>query len=288
MENEGRRISSFSGSVVRQGEKSTLVSTPPTWSKSTYAYNSQWLNLLKRISLLLKKRDRMVLKQSMCECKTSSPLLFEFSLVCTPCDKGVDNVQRVLNNWYMDYGYDDRDLSVRVEIIPTPPLDHVQWQIYDHCEGGNVILEKHLKIRGGLIKMLLEEDEDAIQDRFQLKLLLRPSLDENNFHTFDDINGDIVLNSPLLFCYRGLCKNCTCVPFSSRLTFVKRDATMPRNSLVLSQWPFSHDRQDQLVEGGICEAVDVSSSEYGCSSCADVRSFVYQSCLVQRVSLPPI
>ena len=297
MENSTRLTSSFGASVVRQCGKSTLECTPPTWMGSTGAFTQKWIGLLKKVSLLLKKRDKALCKQCPCECKTSTPHVFEFSLACTPCDRGIDGVQRIVNNWYVDYGYDDDDNQQYkgegggAATTMTATLRQKRWQIYDNCTGNfGVILERCLKTRGRLIKMLREEDEDVVSGKLQLNLLLQPSSgDQPNFHTLEHIDADITLPSPSLFCYRGTQKDCPCQPYSKAITFVKRRPTIdstPKNSLILTQWPFEHDTQDQFVECGNDVLVDnlPTDDRSSCTSCIDVRSFVHQSCLIQRVS----
>ena len=290
MENSTRLMSSFDASVVRRCGKSTLRCTPPTWIESPYAFTSKWISLLKKISLLLKKRDKIVKKQCVCDCKTPTPRMFEFSLACTPCDRGIDGVQCVMNNWYVDYGYneDDDDDSDSLHHQSTT----AQWQIYDHCYDASygALLERHLKTRGRLIKMLRDEDEDLVGDRLQLSLILRPNNNdgEKNYHTFEHVQGDITLHSPLLFCYRGSERHCACRPYTSAITFVKRhvESTSP-NNLILTQWPFEHDKRDQLVE---CSSVlddPPTNDRNDCTSCIQVRSFTHQSCLIQRVSYLP-
>ena len=308
MENSTSLTSSFRASVVRQCGKSTLECTPPTWMESTNAFTRKWIGLLKKVSLLLKKRDKALRKQCPCECKTSTPRVFEFSLACTPCDRGIDGVQRIVNNWYVDYGYDDDDDHHQYEGGATTTtttttttmvaLQQKQWQIYDNCSGNfGVILERCLKTRGRLIKMLRDEDEDVVRDKLQLNLLLQSSSSDDerpNFHTLEHVDADITLPSPSLFCYRGTQKDCPCRPYSKAITFVKRPTTQyfdstPKNNLILTQWPFEHDTQDQLVGCGndddVFLADDLTTDDRSnCASCIDVRSFVHQSCLIQRVS----
>ena len=291
MENSTSLTSSFRASVVRQCGKSTLECTPPVWMESTNAFTQKWIGLLKKVSLLLKRRDKALRKQCPCECKTSTPRVFEFSLACTPCDRGIDGVQRIVNNWYVDYGYDD-DRYEGEGVATTTMVEQKQWQIYDDCSG-NLVLERCcLKTRGRLVKMLRDEDEDVVRDKLQLNLLLQPNSDGPNFHTLEHVDTDITLPSPSLFCYRGTQKDCPCRPYSKAITFVKRrpptiiDST-PKNNLILTQWPFEHDTQDQLVGCGNDDVLadDLPTDDRSnCTPCIDVRSFVHQSCLVQRVS----
>ena len=302
MENSTSLTSSFRASVVRQCGKSTLECTPPTWMESTNAFTQKWTGLLKKVSLLLKKRDKALRKQCPCECKTSTPRVFEFSLACTPLDRGINGVQRIVNNWYVDYGYDDNNYppyegggATTTTTTTMVALQQKQWQIYDNCSGNlGVILERCLKTRQ-LIKMLRDEDEDVVRDKLQLNLLLQSSDDDErpNFHTLEHVDADITLPSPSLFCYRGTQKDCPCRPYSKAITFVKRPPTTnsidstPKNNLILTQWPFEHDTQDQLVGCGndVFLADDLPTDDRSnCASCMDVRSFVHQSCLIQCVS----
>ena len=280
MGNSTHRVSSFDASLQRQCGKSTLRCTPPTWIESPYAFTSKWISLLKKISLVLKKRDKLIQKQCTCECKTFTPQLYEFSLACTPCDRGIDGVQCVLNNWYVDYGYDDEP--------PPPPQEEGQWQIYDYCYDTTYgdLLERYLKTRGKLIKMLRDEDEDAVGDRIPLRLMLRLNNDsrQQNYHTFENVQSNIVLRSPVLFCYRGSDRHCECRPSTSAMTFVKRCVeSTPPNNLILTQWPFEHNKQDQLVESSSVSDDPPANDQIACTPCIQVRSFTHQSCLVQRV-----
>ena len=134
--------------------------------------------------------------------------------------------------------------------------------------------------------MLRDEDEDAVGDRIPLRLMLRLNNDsrQQNYHTFENVQSDIVLRSPVLFCYRGSDRHCECQPSTSAMTFVKRESTPP-NNLILTQWPFEHNKQDQLVEGSSVsdDPPAANNDQIACTPCIRVRSFTHQSCLVQRV-----
>ena len=133
--------------------------------------------------------------------------------------------------------------------------------------------------------MLRDEDEDAVGDRIPLRLMLRLNNDsrQQNYHTFENVQSDIVLRSPVLFCYRGSDRHCECRPSTSAMTFVKHESTPP-NNLILTQWPFEHNKQDQLVESSsVSDDPPAANDQIACTPCIQVRSFTHQSCLVQRV-----
>ena len=156
----------------------------------------------------------------------------------------------LLNNWFVDFLHEQntlchkRDRPLRIH----PHL--IAWQCYASCDGGNQFLEI-LGKKSELIKMLHDDDEmDYVErdDRLELRIYVKRDHDDGqNVHTFSNI--DIVtLTDAVVFIYRGIgSKTCTCQPLRGLLHFEKTsDDQLPKNSLILGSWPFTHPPRDQV------------------------------------------
>ena len=239
------------GKFLRRNGGYVLTSIAPPSLESSVRYNTRWGSLTKKVMLLLKKYDKMMVKSVNCECNLDSPVLFEFSLFCTILERSLTTTFSMLNNWFIDVGCNDTPSKQTNE--SSPPCHHalIPWQCYDSCHRGNRFLDV-LKKDNELIKMLRDEDEhDYIRDKLQLHLFIRKTINDKHAHTFTKVNRDIVLDGTILFCYRGLLpeggSTCTCLPHILRqVTFKSLDETLPKDNLILGSWPFPHDPFDQV------------------------------------------
>ena len=73
--------------MVMQNGAQIMTSMPPPIVSSSGKYHSQWMALVRKVQVLLKKHDKTMKKMLDCECNLDLPLLFEFSLVCTVLEK---------------------------------------------------------------------------------------------------------------------------------------------------------------------------------------------------------
>ena len=87
------------GVVVRRNRAQVSSSIPPPIDTSSINYHSQWMALVRKVQVLLRKHDKTMKKAIDCECNLNVPLLFEFSLTCTVVEKRASDVVCVLNNW---------------------------------------------------------------------------------------------------------------------------------------------------------------------------------------------
>ena len=235
------------GSFIRRNGGYASTSIAPPSVRSSVEYNARWGSLTKKVLLLLKKYDKTMAKCVDCECRFDPPLLFEFSLACTILEKTSATTFSVLNNWYIDVRR-DRGGPLEEEESDSCSASLISWQCYDSChDGGNNFLSM-LEKNGELIRMLC--DEDFVEDKLQLRLLVRREQHDKHVHTFTNLDRDIVLDGTIIFCYRGLPppKKCTCLPHVlRRVTFSKSfDDDLPKNNLILGSWPFPHEPFDQV------------------------------------------
>ena len=205
----------------------------------------------------------------------------------------------VLNNWYIDVRRDCGPSEEESDSC-SQSASLISWQCYDSCHGGNNFLSM-LEKSGELIRMLCDEDErDFVEDKLQLRLLVQRNHDDKHVHTFTNIDRDIVLDSTIIFCYRGLPPKkaaCTCLPHVLRqVTFFKSfdDTALPKNNLVLGSWPFPHEPFDQVpttttttIIGANNKKQQIDDHPPWCLWCLETGDICHQACDVQLVTTLP-
>ena len=155
--------------------------------------------------------------------------------------------------------------------------------------------------------MLHDDDELDLVEKLQLRIFFfnEDGEEEENLHTFSNVDADIILTDAVIFCYRGIQpKTCNCQPLTETLHFRKAATTtnlLPSNSLILGSWPFSHPPRDQvdvpherkgivLTDPMRFNKKDDNPIDNGHSTCSylEVRSVHEQFCKVQTMSILPM